>query len=926
MSHTITPLPSQQALSREVTRVLTKPGLQWAALLGPPGCGKTTVANLFARDWTAAPPNAAPSPSKDTIHWLDLTDTHRPDDAQGALALLTDGLTIAPDASPVLIVDGAEGCGEGLAPVLESWMGFHTGWKVLVTSRRTLAIPNGASILVPPLSPQESQTLFTAQARLASATWTVTAQQAPLFQTLLDNLDGLPQAIALAASRVRHLSLNQLIERHHPERGKTPLRRAAKDAWEGLDPGAQRLLAHMTVFRGTTTLEALEETACEALDGMDPDRVWEAASTLMDHSMVVRRGERLRLLRCIRAVADDHLDQTQRLRSWRAHAEHHLGLALDRLGVERLQLEMDNLLAIHERFHRTDPALIERLGDVLAPALMPGRAQPSVASMFDFSVRQMAAERRHERSRRLQERAERLISQGQPELARQDLQQALGLLEAHSPQKLRWSLQRALARVLARQGMTEQATTLYNEALQSAHQTGRASHVASTLGSLGRLQLRQHRHDAALQTFQNMRAVASEADAPDLLQRALINLGNAHRDAGRLHEAEGCFTEALMLAQDALDGAHLPLLHTNLGLIAMEASHPLDAAYHFERSLALGSPADHRLGALLHTHLAALALTDRKLKQANTHLPKAINAHKLARQPQGLARAYLLQGIAHLEASNPDQAAESFTQAQDHARQPRARLDHDARQHLTTLALMGVAASAHGNKAPLDTIKHTLATAARCAHSCRAPGLQALLRMAINHTTDANAEPPKLDALPQPIADWLTERAQNPSAPMPPVYPCVVSQHPGAILCAWLLHKGAAQTEVPSPGVPDTKGGYRFAPDASNFWTPEGQQVHLRRPLLQQLLKALLEARLNAPGQGLSRSQMLQAGWPDEKMSDASARSRLYVAIHTLRRSGLGDLLETHPDGYTLSAQIPVSTLQTSHTLPNSPDDGLKST
>jgi DNA-binding SARP family transcriptional activator len=45
-------------------------------------------------------------------------------------------------------------------------------------------------------------------------------------------------------------------------------------------------------------------------------------------------------------------------------------------------------------------------------------------------------------------------------------------------------------------------------------------------------------------------------------------------------------------------------------------------------------------------------------------------------------------------------------------------------------------------------------------------------------------------------------------------------------------------------------------------------------------------------------------GWPREKIQTDAAANRLRVAIATLRRLGLGELLETRGDGYRLAPTI----------------------
>src|SRR5690606_3182104 len=88
------------------------------------------------------------------------------------------------------------------------------------------------------------------------------------------------------------------------------------------------------------------------------------------------------------------------------------------------------------------------------------------------------------------------------------------------------------------------------------------------------------------------------------------------------------------------------------------------------------------------------------------------------------------------------------------------------------------------------------------------------------------------------------------------------------------------------------------AADARWFAPPAGARVDVaKKRVLRRLLAALVERRLEAPGTALSRAELLEAGWPGERMRPDSALSRLYVSVASLRRLGLEDVLLTAGDG-----------------------------
>jgi len=73
-----------------------------------------------------------------------------------------------------------------------------------------------------------------------------------------------------------------------------------------------------------------------------------------------------------------------------------------------------------------------------------------------------------------------------------------------------------------------------------------------------------------------------------------------------------------------------------------------------------------------------------------------------------------------------------------------------------------------------------------------------------------------------------------------------------------------------------------------------------RRGAARALLVALAQQRLAHPGQPISWSQLVAAGWPAERMLAHAARNRVKVTIAWLRRAGLRDLIQSDERGYWL--------------------------
>jgi hypothetical protein len=95
--------------------------------------------------------------------------------------------------------------------------------------------------------------------------------------------------------------------------------------------------------------------------------------------------------------------------------------------------------------------------------------------------------------------------------------------------------------------------------------------------------------------------------------------------------------------------------------------------------------------------------------------------------------------------------------------------------------------------------------------------------------------------------------------------------------------------------------GWVVAADGAWFGMNEQAKVDLlRRGSLRRILAALVEAHHAHPGIGVDQQALLAHGWPGERLLTEAASTRLRVAIATLRRLGLRDVLLTRDDGYLL--------------------------
>lgn len=91
----------------------------------------------------------------------------------------------------------------------------------------------------------------------------------------------------------------------------------------------------------------------------------------------------------------------------------------------------------------------------------------------------------------------------------------------------------------------------------------------------------------------------------------------------------------------------------------------------------------------------------------------------------------------------------------------------------------------------------------------------------------------------------------------------------------------------------------RVGVGGSSFTRPDERPVDLsRRSALRRLVDALTDLHARQPGAALDVDALFARGWPGERIQPASASTRVRVAIATLRKLGLRDVLLTSDDGY----------------------------
>ena len=390
------PVAAWPLLGRELElaeiRDLVGGGVRLVTLTGPGGSGKTRLALQAAAELSDQFPDGvffvALAPLRDTGMVL-------PTVAE-AVGLQADDDVVAWLSSrrALLVLDNLEHLADLDAVVAELLVGETT---VLATSRTPLHLAAERELPVEPLPDEAAVELFVSRAgaagRRVEADETVAA--------ICRRLDNLPLALELAAARSKLLSPVALLQRldaalslltggagDRPERQRT-LRATIEWSHDLLDPAPRAAFRHLSVFRGSFTLEAADAVAAADLDQI---------AALLDQSLLKPLGDvRFFMLETLREYARERLDEAGETAEFALRHAHHYRTQLTEqrplvFGPQRGALlawfgeEEDNLRAALDRLEESSVAdaaqMASLLGMYWSPRGQLGEARRRMRSLL----------------------------------------------------------------------------------------------------------------------------------------------------------------------------------------------------------------------------------------------------------------------------------------------------------------------------------------------------------------------------------------------------------------------------------------------------------------------------------------------------------------------------------------------------------------
>jgi non-specific serine/threonine protein kinase len=492
--------------------------------------------------------------------------------------------------------------------------------RILATSREPLGIAGETRYRVPSLTlpavgscdnqqlttllAAEAAELFLDRAEAALPAFRVTPENAPILARVCVQLDGMPLAIELAASRVTGMSVESLSARLEERfrllrvgsRTALPrhqtLRALIDWSYDLLTEPERTLLRRLSVFAGGWTLEAAESVCVDddggvrglapALesDGKPPhstivaDEVLDLLTSLVDKSLVQYEepgGEaRYRLLETVRQYARERLEaagETDHIR------ERHLAFFLDLAEAAEPRLTATDSVPWLDRLEREHGNLRAALAWTLENGAAEAGQRLASAVQYFWMFRGYWREGREHLARVLalpgaavspRVRAKALFQagamafhQGDFGVTRVLVEESVAIRRALGDRlEIGWSLNplgivaREQGDLAASRALFEEGLAITREALSLDRVAINLYRVAMMLSNLGHTLVWQGDFEAARAAFEESLPLAREAGSRNIIAQTLCRLGSLARYQGDFATARARCEEGLAAARE----------------------------------------------------------------------------------------------------------------------------------------------------------------------------------------------------------------------------------------------------------------------------------------------------------------------------------------------------------------------------------------
>lgn len=787
------------------------------------------------------------------------------------------GRALAARGPTLVLLDNVEQIVAETCAALSAWMMIAPDTTFIATSRELLGMPGESPCELAPLNvPHTDAEVETSDAvellvRRARDVRPDFEADPRTLREIVARLDGIPLAIELAAARLAVLSARQLalrldrrfevlaVRHGGAEARQRTLRGAIDWSWELLDDAEQHALAELSVFHGAFDLEAAEAVLDHPAAAASVIHALRSKSLIVSHPADAPGGApRFSLFESIRDYA------------------------LEKLGDRRSDVETRHANYFIRAAEIFAAQVDGRSGEEALRWLT--REQPSLITLVDRHLEEKSA-----KGALLALRAvlalEPMLSIHGANVLVIDL---LAYIEAATPldelpDAMRLRFLEARASSLLVLGQLQDAGRATDAAEKISRNAGEIQH-ARVLTIAAYIQQAQGRHEQAMQKAQAALALAESVGARREQGTSLAYIGLVLHVRDQFTEALGYYERALAIH---LEVGHLRAeirTRARLAFAMQDLGRSEDAIAQCEEARRVEEKLESRqLNGLLVGYIGNFRRAQGRISEAHEHYARAVQLLRRAGDRRFEATFTMDDGIACLLDADHEGAAAQLDIA--------AKITDEVGDARLATLIAGYQLMTQAGLGHLETARAAFERASTYVASVNDPATRSLLELQAAQLEVAASRSASSKNRAEHLAHAKHFLAELPTP--------ILGEH--RRIAVHLLKREIDRAEP-------TKNTLLVIRDGSKMRPPASSWIDLSaHPSTQRVLATLVHRRIASPAAGIATNDLIEAGWPGEKVVASAGANRLRVLLTWLRTNGLRDLLKSDRGAYWLDSETPIA-------------------